>query len=366
VVMLGAALSAGTVALYLGLGSPGLADLPLTARGAESVAAGEASGQDLAAAVAHLRETMASHPEDAQGWLLLARSEGALGHWPEASEAFRRARALTGDAPEAAAGYAEMLVKAADGVVTPEAQTAFRSALAKDPGNLSARFYLALADAQAGRAQAALAAWGGLAAEAPEGAGWLPMLRRQMAKTAREAGLPMPAAASAAPGPSAADQAAAARLDPAARQQMIRGMVESLAARLRDNPNDLAGWERLANAYRVLGEEQKAQEAAAHIAALDPGGVAPLLAEAHALLVNGGGRDPTKKLPDRLVELMKEIERRDPKQPEALWYLGLAAAQDHNPSAAAEYWQRLLALLDPGSAEYKTVQEAVAAIARKN
>ena len=83
------------------------------------------------------------------------------------------------------------------------------------------------------------------------------------------------------------------------------------------------------------------------------------------MLARGEGRDPKQKLPDRLVELMKEVEQRDPRQPEALWYLGLAEAQNHNGAGAAGYWQRLLALLDPASDDYKMVQSAVDAV-KKN
>ena len=42
---------------------------------------------------------------------------------------------------------------------------------------------------------------------------------------------------------------------------MIRGMVQRLADRLEENPNDPEGWRRLANAYRVLDENAKAAKA---------------------------------------------------------------------------------------------------------
>ncbi len=44
---------------------------------------------------------------------------------------------------------------------------------------------------------------------------------------------------------------------------MIRNMVEGLDARLKDNPNDLAGWLRLIRARKVLGETEKAKDALA-------------------------------------------------------------------------------------------------------
>jgi cytochrome c-type biogenesis protein CcmH len=46
-------------------------------------------------------------------------------------------------------------------------------------------------------------------------------------------------------------------------------MVERLAARLRDNPDDLEGWRRLARAYQVLGDTDKASDAHAKIEALE-------------------------------------------------------------------------------------------------
>jgi cytochrome c-type biogenesis protein CcmH len=58
-------------------------------------------------------------------------------------------------------------------------------------------------------------------------------------------------------------------MTPDGRAQMIRGMVERLAARLQDNPDDLEGWRRLARAYQVLGDTAKASAAQARIDALE-------------------------------------------------------------------------------------------------
>ena len=46
-------------------------------------------------------------------------------------------------------------------------------------------------------------------------------------------------------------------------------MVERLAERLKDNPDDLEGWRRLARSYQVLGETEKAKEAEARVEALE-------------------------------------------------------------------------------------------------
>jgi len=71
------------------------------------------------------------------------------------------------------------------------------------------------------------------------------------------------APAASAPGPSAADIAAASKLDPNQQNQMIVSMVARLADRLKQNGNDIEGWQRLVRAYMVLGERDKAQAAAA-------------------------------------------------------------------------------------------------------
>jgi cytochrome c-type biogenesis protein CcmH len=71
------------------------------------------------------------------------------------------------------------------------------------------------------------------------------------------------APAASAPGPSAADIAAAAQMNPDQQNQMIRTRVARLADKLKQDGSDVAGWERLLRAYMVLGEHDKAQAAAA-------------------------------------------------------------------------------------------------------
>lgn len=281
-IALAAAVSAGAVALYLALGSPGSRDQPFASRQVEGAVAqaGHAQG-DFAATVDALAAKLKDNPGDAEGWMLLARSQGSLQRWSDAAASYQRALALTGS-PEASAAYGEMLVMAADGGVTPAAREAFTAALKGDPGSVAARFYLALADAQAGRAREAVAAWTKLAADAPPDAPWLATVREHLQETARAAGIELPkealsasvpvgsagSPATGAAGPSAADVEAAQGMSPEERQAMIRGMVEKLAARLAANPDDAEGWQRLARAYGVLGDKQKAADAAARAAAL--------------------------------------------------------------------------------------------------
>ena len=64
-----------------------------------------------------------------------------------------------------------------------------------------------------------------------------------------------------APGPTARNIAGAQTMAPEAQAAMIRSMVARLAARLEEHPQDKEGWARLAHAYDVLGETDKADMA---------------------------------------------------------------------------------------------------------
>ena len=64
-------------------------------------------------------------------------------------------------------------------------------------------------------------------------------------------------------------------MSPEQRSQMIRGMVASLAAKLEANPDDAEGWRRLARAYQVLGEDEKAKDASAKAEAAEKKNAAP-------------------------------------------------------------------------------------------
>ena len=80
-----------------------------------------------------------------------------------------------------------------------------------------------------------------------------------------------PAPTPGAPGPSAEQVQQAQDMSPEDQQAMIRSMVERLAEKLKDNPDDLAGWQRLAQAYRVLGDTAGLAEAEAQIKRLGGG-----------------------------------------------------------------------------------------------
>jgi cytochrome c-type biogenesis protein CcmH len=241
--------------------------------------------------------------------------------------------------PEAQSALGEALTLEADGTVTPAAVEAFNKAIALRPDEARSLYYLGLHDAQAGDSAAALERWRELEAKSPPNAPFLPMLRAEIARVAQAAGLPNDTAM---PQPSREQQDAMAALTPGQRQQAIRGMVEGLAARMKENPQDRGGWLRLANAWKVLGENASAVDAYARADALAPVDARLLAdwAEAHVR-----GLKPGEPPSPAAVAVLERLEKAEPRNGLALFYLGAASFAAGDKAAAARRWKTLLALL---------------------
>ncbi len=187
-VVLAVMVTASAAGVYLTIGAPGLPDMPYASR--------QASGGDDPQKLAELADALEARLQgttgNVEGWMLLGRTAAGLGQWPRATNAYLQAmlRGAPGAAPIAA--YGEALAMQAQGVVTPAAKQAFVTALATEPGFPIARYYLALADAQAGDAKAAIAGWLALAAELPESAEARAVLAQRIAETAAATKLPVP------------------------------------------------------------------------------------------------------------------------------------------------------------------------------
>ncbi len=337
--------ASGAGLIYLSTGTPGLPAQPFAQRTPDP------EEQALRQGLAQLERRVQEAPQDGDAWLLLARTRGALAQWRAADEAWRRALTLVPITPDLRAAALEASVLAAEGTISPAATEGFARVLAEEPDNPIARFYLAAAAAQDGRQQEAITAWLALAADLPAGLTIRDEIARRVAIAARAAGIATPALPPPAEPP-----------DAQARQEMIRGMVDRLAARLEAEPNDADGWQRLGRAWGVLGEREKSIAAYARAGALRPDDTAIALAEALALLE---GLPPTAPFPPRALELLKRVNAAEPRQPAALWHLGVEAAKRGAMEEAVGLWERLLAVL-PGDAEdAKLVRAAIEAVKRR-
>jgi cytochrome c-type biogenesis protein CcmH len=240
------------LALYLLLGSPDLPGQPAFARA--KTPAGDASIETL---VGRVEAHLAQNPNDGTGWEVIAPVYLQLGRYDDAVMARRKALALNGETATREADLGEALAAAANGVITDDAKQAFAKAAALDPHEAKANYFLGLADEQDGNRDAAAKRWRAMLDEAPPDALWAGFVRTALGRVTGE---PVPAAA----GPSAQDMTAAASMSDAQRDDMVRGMVAKLADRLHgDGADDVDGWLRLVRAYTVLGDRDKAKDAAA-------------------------------------------------------------------------------------------------------
>ena len=235
--------------LYLRLGSPELASQPVAQR--DRPLAPQSVESLIAKVEAHLRR----NPGDGRAWEILAPVYMRLDRYSDAVAAWRNALSILGESAERQANLGEALTADANGLVTKEAEAAFSRAMALDQKSVSARFYLGLAAEQDGQREKAAKIWRDLLAEAPAGAFWVSDVRNALARVENSSTPP--------PGPSTAQMAAAASQPPDQQKAMIRGMVDRLAARLRQDGSDVDGWVRLVRSYKVLGESEKSRAAAA-------------------------------------------------------------------------------------------------------
>ncbi len=281
-------LALGSVAIYGLIGQP---LLPSAARGearqmAETNDAGSPSGAASMSAPAvsemidRLETRLKTEPKDAEGWRMLGWSKFRTDDYSGAAAAYAEAVKLTPKDSETLSAWGEALARAANGLVTPEAEKALKAALKIDPDNPRSRFLLGLEKEQNGQAKLAIDDWIAMLKSAPTDADWYDDVRGRVVELAISSGidvgarLPPPRSttiddlfnqmnltARATPGPSDEDLQASQTLSPQDRQAMIVDMVARLDERLTRSPNDAEGWQRLIHARRVLQQDDLAQEA---------------------------------------------------------------------------------------------------------
>lgn len=270
-------------ATYLAVGAPGYPDMPLAQRIADAAERranrmGQAEAEtrfaeimgaqqpqadpDHMALIEQLRAALANRPLDLQGHILLAENEARLGNHAAAHVAQSRVIELKESAASSDdfAWAADLMVLAAGGYVSPEAEAMLEQSLRRNPANGTALYYTGLMFAQNGRPDLAFSIWRRLHDESAPEAPWMPVIRAQLEDLAQLAGVryTLPPAGTAR-GPAAADIAAAAEMDEADREAMIGAMVQGLSQRLAAEGGPPEDWARLIAAYGVLGEHERAR-----------------------------------------------------------------------------------------------------------
>ncbi|HSC19520.1 MAG TPA: c-type cytochrome biogenesis protein CcmI [Rhizomicrobium sp.] len=302
-------LAIGATVLYAVLGNPGQPSVAAVPAGRNTQRPAQANPHavsDVASLIGQLEAKMRAHPGDPEGWRMLGWSYMQTGRPGDAATAYARAAALDPKNSDYVSAEGEALTQAAGGQVTPPALSAFRRALALNKGDPRAQYFLATFKDQQGDHAGAIADWITLLKSAPAGAAWTPQVREVIERTAQQynvdiagrlpASPPMGEAPSAEannnamPSPSPDQIAGANRMSEADRQAMIRGMVDRLAAELKENPHNEEGWVRLMRARMVLRDSGAAAAAyrdARKAFAGQPAEIAALQAAARDLHIPG-------------------------------------------------------------------------------
>jgi cytochrome c-type biogenesis protein CcmH len=206
----------------------------------------------------------------AKDWRVVGWAYAQAGNGSEAAAAYRKATVIEPDNSENWSSLGEALqVPSASPV--PEAAEAFRKAIALDPRDPRARYFLAVQKDLAGDHKGAVDDWIAFLKDTPPGAPWEADLRRTIEQTAARNRIDlagrMPAAGSTGtatagiPGPTPEQLASASSLPPSEQAAMVDQMVARLESRLKADPKDEEGWIRLMRSRMALGDSKAAQAA---------------------------------------------------------------------------------------------------------
>lgn len=253
-----------------------------------------------------LQASTRAKPDDPDAWARLASAHFEREQYADAVAALARATTLAPDRANlwSLLGEARIYANPRD-PMPAQSVTAFEKALAINPKDPSARYFMAVRKDLTKDHKGAIDDWLALLADTPPGAPWEADLRRTIEQVGQRENIPVatriaairqpaPAAppptlpaASGIPGPNAEQVREAGKLSPTDQDAMARGMVGNLENRLKGDPGNIGGWVMLMRSRMTLGEPDKAAKAYRDAVAANPGAKGQLEGEAKALRVPG-------------------------------------------------------------------------------
>jgi len=327
--------------LYMQLGAPMAINPPVARVSAED--------HQITQMIDALAAKLQANPDDPQGWAMMARSYKVVGRFEEAKQAFERAGDYIKTNPDTLVDYAELLGVMAGNTFVGKPQQIVEEALRLNPEHPMGLMIAGVAAYQSGNFAAAVTHWEKLLGLLPPGSQDALQIQDNIADARSQAGMhagitmeanmlpPVPAAAAA-----------------STPQEGVNQMIDRLAARLKENPDDLAGWARLARAYKMQGRLDEAAAAYARTGNLldtDPD-ILTQYADTLAMRANNLQGKPS--------ELVNKALAIDPKHPMALMMAGQAAFQSRDYAKAIGHWQTALAVLPVNSADIALIKAEIA------
>jgi cytochrome c-type biogenesis protein CcmH len=160
--------------------------------------------------------------------------------------------------------------------------------------------------------------------------------------------------------PMAADPRLASAAPGSMDPKGVEEMVDKLAVKVKERPDDARGWALLARSTAALGRFKESAQAFEHLAKLVPDDASVLADYADAL-----GMAQGQKLSGKPFELVQKALAIEPANKKALALAATASMEMGRNADALSYWERLAGSLAPGSDDEKEVQQVIAELRGK-
>jgi len=314
---------------------------------AQQAKAPQVDDQQIRQMIDTLAAKLKANPDNPQGWAMLARSYKAVGQLKEAQQAYERAGAFVNGNPDVLVDYAELLGIQAGNKLDGKPESMINEALKLNPEHPMGLMLAGVALYEHADFAGAISRWEKLVSLLAPGSEDARQVQANIDEARSKAGLPVGNQSNALP---AVPAGAAAGMTP----DKINEMVDRLAAKLKANPSDLAGWARLARAYKVQGRLDEAAQAYINTGKLmdtDP----DLLTQYADLLAT-----QAKSMQGKPTDLVNKALVLAPKHPMALMMAGQVAYQAGKFDVAVKHWQTALSVLPPGSPDIEPLKSEIA------
>jgi len=137
----------------------------------------------------------------------------------------------------------------------------------------------------------------------------------------------------------------------------LAAMVQKLADRLKNQPEDAEGWMMLGRSYSVMRDFKQAAVAYARAHAIIGDHPDVLANYADALAMANGG-----EFTEQSIALIDRAVKADPTHQKSLWLAGTAAFETGNYGRALTVWSALRVQLEPGSEMHQTMSANIAEV----
>ncbi len=329
--------------IYMQLGAPSAIDPTL---------ASKVDDQQIRQMIDTLADRLKANPDNPKGWAMLARSYKVIGRFDEAEQAFIKAGDLVNTEPDLLVDYADLLAVKADNTIEGKPLDLVKKALSINPTHPMGLMMSGVAAYRRSDFKLAIVQWEKLLAVLEPGSTDAQQIQANIDEARAKAGLPNTSVAANETGKLPPVPAgAAAGMTP----EMINQMVDRLATRLKDNPNDFAGWAKLARAYKVQGRTAEAEQAYAKTGTLLT--TDPDLMTQYADLIATRTQGDFKGKPQELINKALSV---NPKHPVALMMAGQAAYRAGDYARAITHWETVLTVLPPNSPDSAQVKAEIA------